>query len=236
MADDAPPPYREGLPFLSVGPDGHRSRMRTRLLSHGATGLADYEIVEMLLFLSIPRRDTKPLAKAIINRFGGLLASFQAKQADLGGFGLDEASIEVFALVREATRRLALSEAVSRPLLNDNARLLAYLDLPERLRRPAHTAALLLNSRNQLLADASYAEDLDPAGVAQSVARRAVELHATALILATVRPEARGAPTARDRDLTRYAVKMGAALSIHLHDHLIFSGSHNESFRRMGLI
>ena len=210
--------------------------MRARLLAGGPGGLADYEVLEMLLFLSVPRRDTKPLAKAVINRFGSLHRSLTAKAADLRGCGLEPASIGVMALVREAARRLACTEAVSRALLSDADSVAAHLDLPARLQRPSHLTALLLNNRNQLLAELPFAQDHSPVDIAQKVARRAVEIHATALILATTRPGQPPAPDDRDCELTGRIAKAGRALSITLHDHMIFAEAGRGSFRRLGLM
>jgi DNA repair protein RadC len=227
-------PHLGSLPFRSTGPQGHRGRMRTRLLSGGPDGLADYELLEMLLFLSIPRRDTKPQAKAIINHFGDLCRSLTAKAAELRGAGLDHASIGVIELVREAARRLATADAVSRPLLNNTERLIAYLDPPVRLQRPPHLAVLLLNNRNQLLAEMPCGETQEPAAVAHAVARRALEVHATAMILATFRVGGKGVRSNRDLDLTRRIARVAEVLSMTLHDHMIFGDDEPVSLKRQG--
>jgi DNA repair protein RadC len=237
MADEEPPPpYREGLPFLSVGPQGHRSRMRMRLLSNGPDGLADYEVLEMLLFLSIPRRDTKPLAKAIINRFGDFCQALTAAPPDLHAFRLDEPTIAVFELVTEAARRLSLAEPRSRPLLNSNAGLDQYLDPATRLQRPAHGCALLLNTRNQLLSEMPLPEAQPPSDVVRAIARRAVELHAGAVILASFRPGDGPVLDDRSREIARRMAKMGGVLSLTLHDHLIFAAGERYSLRQLGML
>ena len=222
--------------FASTGPHGHRSRMRTRLLAGGPNGLADYELLEMLLFLSIPRRDTKPLAKAIINRFGDLYRSLNATAADLRKAGLDQIGVGLIDLVREAARRLADAEVVSRPLLKDAEALATYLDLPARSQRPPHLAVLFLNNRNQLLADLPFTEAQGPADVTEAVGRRAVEIHASALIMVSFRLRAPPIATDRDRDLTRRIQRTGKLLSITLHDHFIFGDGGNESLKRQGLL
>lgn len=210
--------------------------MRTRLLAGGPSGLADYELLEMLLFLSIPRRDTKPLAKAIINRFGDLYRSLNATATDLRKAGLDQVGIGLMDLVREAARRLANAEVVSRPLLKDAEGLAAYLDLPTRSQRPPHLAVLLLNNRNQLLADLPFTETQEPAEITEAVGRRAVEIHASALIIASFRLHAPPALTDRDRVLTRRVQRAGKLLSITLHDHFIFGNGRVESLKRHGLL
>ncbi len=222
--------------FASTGPHGHRSRMRTRLLVGGPGGLADYELLEMLLFLSIPRRDTKPLAKALINRFGDLYRSMNAAAADLHRAGLDQIGIGLIDLVREAARRLANAEIVSRPLLKDADALAAYLDLAARSQQPPHRAVLLLNNRNQLLADLPFTEAQNPADITEAVGRRAVEIHASAIIIVSFRLRAPPVLTDRDRDLTRHIQRAGKLLSITLHDHFIFGEGGSESLKRRGLL
>ena len=217
-----------------MGPQGHRGRMRERLLDRGPDGLADYEMLEMLLFLGIPRRDTKPLAKTIINRFGDLHGSLTAPPAELRAAGQEPAVIGLFTLVREVARRLADAQAASRPLLNDTERLLAYLDLPVRLLRPPHLAVLLLNSRNQLLAEVPCPEAQEVDEITAAVATRALETHATAIILATCRPGLPPAATARDLDLTRRIGRTASALTVALHDHMIFGDGETVSFKRQG--
>lgn len=233
----APAAERHAPAFASTGPVGHRGRMRSRLLTRGPAGLADYEMLEMLLFLSIPRRDTKPLAKAVINRFGDLYRTLTGAPADLLRAGLPTGSVDVIALVREAARRLALAQAVTRPHLNGVATVKAYLDLDMRLRRPAHVAVLLLNNRNLLLEELSFPHLQDAVAIARIVATRSLEVHATALILATLQPGAANPdPDEYDLDLTRRIVKMGRALSITLHDHMIFGASGHESLKSWGIL
>ncbi len=240
---DAPStPLRQAhAPFASTGPHGHRARMRARLLANGPDGLADYEVLEMLLFLSIPRRDTKPLAKTLINRFGAFSATLAAPAAELHGAGLDGATAGIFGLVSESARRLTQAEARSRPLLNDMARLLAYLDLPARLQRPAHLAVLLLNNRNQLLDAMQFTETPLPAApslaaVAEAAVKQAILVHATALILVTCRPGVQPDPGERDVAVTDGIVRRARTLSITVHDHWLFGAGETVSFKQFGLL
>ena len=228
---EAPAPSR---PFGSTGPQGHRGRMRARLLSSGPDGLADYELVEMLLFLGVPRRDTKPFAKALINRFGDLLHTLSAPPPALSDAGLNDDSLRVWGLVQEAGARLARAETISRPLLNTPERLLDYLDVPRRVARPAHLAALFLNNRNQLLADEAC--DAAPGGTVQHLARRAIHLHATAIVLVRSRPGSRPGCVPEDKDLVRDCRRAGKALSLVLHDHLVIGQGEPFSFREFHLL
>lgn len=228
--------------FASTGPEGHRGRMRARLLQLGPQGLADYEVLEMLLFLGIPRRDTGPLAKAGVNLFGSLSGALAAPPEALRRAGLDPAGGEgavadVFALVRETARRLGEADARRRPVLSDMDCVLAHLDLPARLRQPPHLAALLLNNRNQLLAELRCPEEQEPDAVAQAVARRAVAVHATALVLATCRPGAAAAVTDRDAAVTGSIARALRVLAVTIHDHWVFgAGDAGVSLRRKGLL
>ncbi len=223
-------------PFNSTGPQGHRSRMRLRLLAAGSDSLADYELIEMLLFLGIPRRDTKPFAKALLNRFGSLLGTLSAPSGTLAEAGLNEDSQRVWALVQEAGTRLARAEQISRPLLNTPEKLLEYLDQPGRLGRPAHLAGLFLNNRNQLLTEESWPDELEPASLVQQLVRRAVHLHATALVLVRSRPDTRPRCEPGDKDLVQQLRRAGKALSLVLHDHIVIGRGEPFSFRDFRLL
>ena len=229
-------PSTPARPFGSTGPQGHRGRMRARLLTAGPDSLADYELVEMLLFLGVPRRDTKPFAKALINRFGNLLHALSAPPEALQDAGLNDDSLRAWALVQEAGARLARAETIARPLLNTPERLLDHLDPPRRLARPAHLAALFLNNRNQLLAEEAWPGDADPAATVQHLARRAVHLHATALVLVRSRPDTRPRCMPGDRDLVQHVRRAGKALSLVLHDHLVLGRGEPFSFRELHLL
>lgn len=223
-------------PFGNTGPQGHRGRMRTRLLSAGPDGLADYELVEMLLFLGIPRRDTKPFAKSLINRFGDLLRTLSAPAGELDEAGLNDDCKRVWGLVQEAGARLAQAEFVSRPLLNTPDRLMAYLDPPSRQGRPAHLAALFLNNRNQLLAEEAWPDATTAADTVRDISRRAVHLHATALVLVRSRPASRPSCQPDDRALVQSCRKAGSALSLVLHEHLVLGRGEPLSFRELNLL
>ena len=190
----------------------------------------------MLLFLGVPRKDTGPLAKATINRFGSFQAVLDAPAPLLRQAGLDGLSAGVVELVAESARRLARAERRSRPLLSDMGRLLDHLDLPERLLRPPHRLALLLNNRNQLLAELHCPDTQDAAAVAEAVARRALGAHATALILATCRPGRVPEVTDEDAEVTGCVSRSARVLSVSLHDHWIFGNGSPVSLKRKGLL
>jgi DNA repair protein RadC len=187
--------------------------MRTRLLAR-PSALADYEILEMLLFLGIPRRDTKPQAKGLINRFGSLAGTLSAPAAALADAALPPRVIEVFEIVTEAAAALARSEPLDRVTLSDWDALDRFLDPPTRSIRPPGLSALLLNNRNQLLIEVRL-EDGNPT---QQLLRHALARHATAAIL--VRNLADAAPSASkaDRALLQAIQAAAAPLLVQVHD------------------
>ncbi len=229
-------PVAAPVPFGSTGPAGHRARMRERLLSRGAEALADYEILEMLLFLGIPRRDTKPQAKDLINRFGSLAAVLTAAPDRLQEAGLSAEAVAVLLLPACASSRLAAAEARERPVLNNWDRLLDYFDTALAGAAPGQLRALLLDNRNRLLADELLVDA--EATLAQAVAGRALALHATALILVRVLapgPVEKGLAK-REASLSAPLASALSALSIVLHDHMLVGSGSWVSLRQKGLL
>jgi DNA repair protein RadC len=232
MADRPP----VGLAGGEVIPEGHRDRMRARLLLRGSETLADYEMLEMLLFLSMPRRDTRALAKSVIRRFGNLHRTLTARAHDLRAAGFDAASIGITGLVREAGRRLTIQEPARRPVLKDAASLDAHLDTTARLLRPRHLAVLLLDSRNRLLGEMDVTPQGDATAVARDVAKKILELGATAMIMASFRA-APSPDEPPDTALTLRIARACQALGVVLHDHLLFEpGGSRLSLRQTGLL
>lgn len=210
--------------------------MRERLLARGAGTLADYEVLEMLLFLGIPRRDTKPLAKAAINRFGDLAAVLDAPDPALAGLGLGGPCARVLGVVREAARRLALADAVEKPQLNTWDRLSAYLD-ETLVRRPeAGLRLLLLDGRNRLLGDEAVPGGLDDPGLARAAGERALRLHATALIVVDHRPAGGLDYREADVEAVNRLKERAALLAVLLHDVLIAGGGGRVSLKREGML
>ena len=224
-------------PFESTGPHGHRARMRERLLSRGAEALADYEILEMLLFLGIPMGDTKPLAKQLINVFGSLAGVLFATPSALARDGsLGPAAIEILGLPGPAAECLAAAETRSMPVLNNWDRLLEYLDVALRAAVPGQLRALLLDNRNRLLADEVVASE--PGDLSYVLGGRALAVHATALILVRVLPA--GPPekglAKREAALCAPVARSLALLSVTLHDHMLVGQGSWISLRQKGLL
>ena len=203
-----PPPTGDdgaGLPFPSTGPQGHRARMRDRLLTRGPDSLADYEMLEMLLFFAQPKGDTKPLAKALVNRFGSFANVLAAPQKELfGAPGLGVHSISALKLVHAAALRLARAEIIEQPVLNNWDRLMDYLTAVLAREKIEQFRVLFLDNRNRLLADEAQARGtINHTPVyPREVVKRALELHASALILVHNHPSGDPSPSRDDIEMT----------------------------------
>lgn len=238
---DAPAPAADpqGLPFPSTGPHGHRARLREKLIGRGAEALADYELLEMLLFFAQPRGDTKPLAKAIINHFGSFAAVLAASQRDLfAAPGLGMHGVAAIKLVQAAALRLARAEVLSRPVLNNWDRLMDYLNAVLARERVEQFRVLFLDNRNHLLADEAQARGTvnHTPVYPREVVKRALELHASALILVHNHPSGDPTPSPEDIEMTNEVREAARVLSITLHDHVIVGNGRWLSLRREGLL
>jgi DNA repair protein RadC len=229
----------EDLPFASTGPHGHRSRMREKLLERGPGALADYELLEMLLFFAFKKGDTKPLAKALINRYGSFANVLTAPQKDLLETpGLGEHSVTAIKLVQDAALRLARAEVMEKPVLNNWDRLMDYLNAALAREKIEQFRILFLDSKNRLIADEAQARGTvnHTPVYPREVIKRALELHATALILVHNHPSGDPTPSRADIEMTGEIMAAGAVLSVVVHDHLIIGNGRHLSFRREGLL
>jgi DNA repair protein RadC len=218
---------------------GHRARLRQRLLEQGADALADHELVEYLLMLAIPRRDTKPLAKALIARFGSFGALLSADWAELAHVKeLSETSIAALKIAQAAALRLLKQEASTRPLLASWQALLDYLRADMAHLAVERVRVLHLNARNMLLRDDHMGDgSIDEAAIyAREVVKRAVTLGSTSLILVHNHPSGSPEPSRQDIAVTRQIVEATRAIGVAVHDHIIISAQGHSSMRTMGLI
>ena len=221
-----------------VGVGGHRWRLRERLLTAGSDALADHEMLEIVLF-ALPRRDTKPLARALLSRFGSFARVIAASVPDLLSVeGLGEAGAAALKSVQAAALRLLRAEVIEQPVLTNWERLTAYLSAELSRERIEQFRVLFLDSRNRLLADeAQQRGTVNHTPVyPREVAKRALELHATALILVHNHPSGDPTPSRDDIVMTEQIRLAAAALSIALHDHIIVGNGRWLSFRREGLL
>jgi DNA repair protein RadC len=227
------------LPFASTGPHGHRARMREKLLERGPGALADYELLEMLLFFAFKKGDTKPLAKALINRYGSFANVLTAPQQELLDTpGLGEHSVTALKLVQDAALRLARAEVMEKPVLNNWDRLMDYLNAALAREKIEQFRILFLDSKNRLIADEAQARGTvnHTPVYPREVVKRALELHATALILVHNHPSGDPTPSRADVEMTQEIKAAGAVLSVVVHDHIIVGNGRHLSFRREGLL
>jgi DNA repair protein RadC len=218
---------------------GHRDRLRQRARKGGLGALPDYELLELFLYRSIPRADVKPLAKALLARFGGLAAVLSAPLEDLRAVpGVGQAVALDLKLMQEAALRLGRETVTKRPLISSWSALLRYLRTGLAFEPREQFRVLFLDKKNQLLADEMLgAGTIDHAPVyPREVARRALELAASAVILVHNHPSGDPTPSAADIDMTKQVVQALRVLGIEVHDHLVVGRDGTASFRGMGLI
>ncbi len=219
--------------------DGHRARLRARLLSAGAQALADHELMELVLFLALPRRDAKPIARRLISRFGSFAAAISAPLGDLRTVdGIGEAGAAALKTVQAAALLLVRAEVTDLPVLANWDRLMDYLTATMARERVEQLRILFLDSRNRLLADEAQTRGTvnHTPVYPREVVRRALELHATAIILVHNHPSGDPRPSTADIEMTHDINAATAALSILLHDHVIIGNGSWLSFRREGLL
>ncbi|MDE8348000.1 MAG: DNA repair protein RadC [Acidocella sp.] len=231
------PEIRPTAPAASLA--GHRERLRSRLLTAGPDSLADHEMIEMVLFLAIPRRDTKQLARNLIAKFGSFASVISASVPDLLAIdGLGEAGAAALKIVQAGSQRLARAEVLYRPVLSNWDRLMEYLQAVLAREKIEQFRILFLDNRNRLLADQAQAKGTvnHTPVYPREVVRRALELHATAIILVHNHPSGDPSPSSNDIEMTKEIKKAAAALSIVLHDHVIVGNGQWLSFRKTGLL
>ncbi|MHA7899529.1 MAG: RadC family protein [Henriciella sp.] len=218
---------------------GHRDRLRGKLLKRGAASLEDYELLETLLFAFIPRRDVKPVAKALLTRFGSLSAVFAApahKLVEIDGVGDTVAAY--LKATQEIGDRAAREKIQSRPVISSWSALLAYVRQQLQHETREQFRVLFLDRKNQLISDELMGQGtVDHAPVyPREIARRALELSASALILVHNHPSGDPTPSRTDIDITREIVDALAPFEITVHDHLIAAKHGVTSFKTEGLI
>jgi DNA repair protein RadC len=218
---------------------GHRGRLRKRLIEGGPDALLDHELVEYLLALALPRRDTKPLAKKLIQDFGGFGALLSADAEAIARIGdISEGAVAAIKIAQASALRLLSEQVKERPVLGSWQALLDYLHADMAHNPIERVRVLFLNSKNVLIRDEPMWEgSVDESAVyIREVMRRALDCHATALIIVHNHPSGDPAPSQQDIKLTRDLVEAGRHLKIAIHDHIIIGARGHSSLRGMGLI
>jgi DNA repair protein RadC len=224
---------------IPLDASGHRGRLRRRLFEGGPEALLDHELVEYLLALALPRRDTKPLAKKLIKDFGSFGALLAADAETIARVGdISEGAVAALKIAQASALRLLQSEVKERPVLGSWQALLDYLHADMAHNPIERVRVLFLNSKNMLIRDDQMSEgSVDEAAVyIREIMRRALDYHATALILVHNHPSGDPQPSQQDIRLTRDIVEAGRHLKITVHDHVIVGARGHSSMRAMGLI
>ena len=218
---------------------GHRERLRERFLRAGAQGLQDYELMELVLFRAIARRDVKPLAKEIIDHFGGFAEAISAdieRLREVKGLG-ETAAIEL-KIIQAAALKLSQGRVMQRPAIASWNQLVAYCRAAMGFESNEQFRVLFLDSKNRLIAD-----EVQQRGTVnhtpvypREIVKRALELGATAIILVHNHPSGDPTPSSADVKMTKEIVEAAKALKIEVHDHLVIGRGEPVSFRTMGLI
>jgi DNA repair protein RadC len=200
---------------------GHRERLRERFLRGGSPALADYELLELVLFRAIPRRDVKPLAKALIKTFGSFAEVVAAPIERLKEAGLREASVTDLKIIEAAAREFAHGQVKDRPILSSWSSVLDYCRTAMAFGDKEQLRILYLDKRNHLIADEMQQQGtVDHTPVyPREVVKRALELSATAIVLVHNHPGGDPSPSRADIEMTRVIAEIAKPLGIEVHDH-----------------
>ncbi|MBA2936026.1 DNA repair protein RadC [Sphingomonas sp. CGMCC 1.13654] len=217
---------------------GHRARLRARLLD-APDSLQDYEIVEYLLMLAMPRIDTKPIAKALIREFNGLGGVLSAKPHELMRVArVGESGAAAMLIARTAAHRLLKTKASDQPILSGWQALLDYLQADMGHIGIERVRILHLNTKNMLIRDETISEgSIDQSAVhVREVVKRAMELGSAAIILVHNHPSGDPSPSRQDIALTQQIIEAGRSIGLAVHDHVIIGSKGHVSLRGQGLI
>jgi DNA repair protein RadC len=218
---------------------GHRDRLRARFRDSGSGALSDYELLELVLFRALPRRDVKPLAKALIAKFGSFAETIAAPPQRLAEVeGLGATTITDLKVIEAAARRLAHGEVKRRPMLSSWSSVLNYCRAAMAFADREQFRVLFLDKRNQLIADeVQQVGTVDHTPVyPREVVKRALELSATAVILVHNHPSGDPTPSRADIQMTQQIVEVAKPLGIAVHDHIIVGKGGHASLKGMRLI
>lgn len=218
---------------------GHRDRLRARFAEAGGPALADYELLELFLFRSIPRRDVKPLAKALIARFSDLGRVVAADPAQLQEIdGISEKIALDLKLLHAGAIRIAREQVTGRPVISSWSALLDYCRAALQHASTEEFRVLFLDKKNRLIADEFQARGtVDHAPVyPREIVKRALALDASALILVHNHPSGDPTPSSADIEMTKRLKEAARPFDIVIHDHLVVGRDKTASFKGLGLL
>jgi DNA repair protein RadC len=218
---------------------GHRERLRDRFRDAGADALSDYELLEMVLFRALPRRDVKPLAKALITKFGSFAEVVHAPELRLKEVsGLGDSAITEVKLIAATASRVAKGQLKQRTVLSSWSSVIEYCRAAMAFADKEQFRILFLDKRNQLIAD-----ELQQVGTVdhtpvypREVVKRALELSATAIILVHNHPSGDPTPSTADIQMTKSIMSISSPLGISVHDHIIVGKNGHASLKGLRLM
>ena len=218
---------------------GHRERLRDRFRDAGPDALSDYELLEMVLFRALPRRDVKPLAKTLITKFGSFAETVHAPEAllkEVGGLG--DSAITEIKLIAATASRVAKGQVKQKTVLSSWSTVIEYCRASMAFADKEQFRILFLDKRNQLIAD-----ELQQVGTVdhtpvypREVVKRALELSATAIILVHNHPSGDPTPSAADIQMTKSIMSISSPLGISVHDHIIVGTNGHASLKGLRLM
>lgn len=218
---------------------GHRQRLRERFTATGGDGMPDYELLELLLAQAIPRRDVKPLAKDLLERFGSFAGVITADPDRLAAVkGMGDSSAAALKVVQAAAVRLLQQQVVGRDVIDSWDRLVDYCTAAMAHEPVEQLRLLFLDRKNVLIADEVQQQgtvDHTPL-YTREVVKRALELSASALIVVHNHPSGDATPSQGDIRMTKELREALEKIGIALHDHLVIGRHGHESFRAKGLL
>ena len=219
--------------------NGHRQRLREKLISAGSDALHDYELLELYLFRSIPRRDVKPIAKNLIAKFGDLGGVAAAPLEQLTQIkGISEKTASELKLIQALSERLAREQVIGKPVISSWSALVGYCRTALQFERTEQFRVLFLDRKNRLIADEILGRGtIDHAPVyPREVVKRALAHEASALILVHNHPSGDATPSQTDIEMTRTLAEVCQPFDIVLHDHLVIARESTASFKTLGLL
>ena len=218
---------------------GHRERLRLRFRERGADALADYELLELILFRALPRRDTKPIAKALIDKFGSFAEVISApprRLLEVSGIG--ENVVTEIKLIHAAALKLTQGAVLNKQVLASWSSVIDYCRASMAFNEKEQFRILFLDKKNMLIADEIQQEGtVDHTPVyPREVVKRALELSASSIILVHNHPSGDPTPSHADIEMTKRIIEAAGKLNISIHDHIIVGREGHASFRGLGLI
>lgn len=218
---------------------GHKSRLRSRFLQHDPSALPDYELIEMLLSIIQPRKDTKPIAKELLRIFGSFAAVTCAESTQLKAIdGIGESSIAMFKVIHESICRILKQGIMEVPLINNMNRVIDYCKTSMAYRGTEQSRILFLNAKNYLISDEMRINGTvsEVTVYAREIIKRSLDLYASGIIMVHNHPAGDPKPSQHDIDLTKEVCRIAKGLCIELHDHIIvakngyYSMKYNQDF------